>query len=83
MSIFIIGIPILRVMFPAAIVLGGGVALILHFKRHATPGAPWIISATEKNAEVPSRQEHPKDTERSTRGFSMVQPPVDLSAAAS
>jgi hypothetical protein len=47
MSIFLIGVPILRVMFPAAIVLGGAVALILHFKRHEIPGAPWIISATE------------------------------------
>jgi hypothetical protein len=47
MSIFLIGVPILRVMFPAAIVLGGAVALILHFRRHETPGAPWILSATE------------------------------------
>jgi hypothetical protein len=56
MSIFLIGIPILRVMFPAAIVLGGAVALILHFKRHEIPGAPWIIAATEKKAEAPSRR---------------------------
>jgi hypothetical protein len=61
MSIFLIGIPILRVMFPAAIVLGGAVALILHFRRHATPGAPWIISATEKKTEAPSRREHKGD----------------------
>jgi hypothetical protein len=51
MSIFLIGIPILRVMLPAAIVLGGAVALILHFKRHETPGAPWIIAATEKKTD--------------------------------
>ncbi len=51
MSIFLIGIPILRVMLPAAIVLGGAVALIFHFKRHETPGAPWIIAATEKKTE--------------------------------
>jgi hypothetical protein len=53
MSIFLIGVPILRVMFPAAIVLGGAVALILRFKRHETPGAPWIIAATEKKTESP------------------------------
>ena len=46
--IFLIGIPALRYMFPAAIVLGCGVALILHFIRHETPGAPWILSATKK-----------------------------------
>ncbi len=46
--IFLIGIPALRYMFLAAIVLGCGVALILHFIRHETPGAPWILSATKK-----------------------------------
>jgi hypothetical protein len=61
MSIFLIGIPILRVMFPAAIILGVAVALIFHFKRHETPGAPWIIAATEKKAEAPSRREHTGD----------------------
>jgi hypothetical protein len=66
MSIFLIGIPILRVMFPAAIVLGGAVALILHFRRHdETPGAPWIISATEKKTEAPSRREHTGEIKRS------------------
>jgi hypothetical protein len=34
MLIFLIGIPVLRYVFPAAIVLGCGVALILHFIRH-------------------------------------------------
>jgi hypothetical protein len=48
MAIFLIGIPVLRFMFPAAIVLGGAVALILHFIRHETPGASWILSATKK-----------------------------------
>jgi hypothetical protein len=45
MLIFLIGIPVLRYVFPAAIVLGCGVALILHFIRHETPGASWILSA--------------------------------------
>lgn len=81
MSIFLIGIPILRVMFPAAIVLGVTVALVLHFGRHAAPGAPWIIAATEKKAEAPSRREHAGNSERSAKGFLTVRPPVDLSAA--
>jgi hypothetical protein len=49
MTIFLIGLPVLRYMFPAAIVLGCGVALVLHLVRHETPGAPWILSAA-KNA---------------------------------
>jgi hypothetical protein len=48
MLIFLIGIPVVRYMFPAAIALGCGVALILHFKRHETPGASWILSAKKK-----------------------------------
>lgn len=46
--IFLIGIPVLRYIFPAAILLGCGVALILHFIRHKTTGASWIRSATKK-----------------------------------
>jgi hypothetical protein len=48
MLIFLIGIPAIRYVFPAAIVLGCGVALILHFMRHETPGASWILSARKK-----------------------------------
>lgn len=48
MTIFLIGIPVLRYIFPAAIVLGCAVALIFHFIRHETPGASWILSATKK-----------------------------------
>jgi hypothetical protein len=43
MAIFLTGIPAVRYIFPAAIVLGCGVALILHFVRHETPGASWIL----------------------------------------
>jgi hypothetical protein len=46
--IFLVGIPALRYFLPAAIVLGCGVALALHFIRHKTPGASWIPSATKK-----------------------------------
>jgi hypothetical protein len=42
MTIFLIGIPALRYFLPAAIALGGGVALAIHFKPHETPGKPWI-----------------------------------------
>jgi hypothetical protein len=48
MAIFLIGIPAIRYVFPAAIVLGCGVARVLHFIRHETTGAPWIRSATKK-----------------------------------
>jgi hypothetical protein len=48
MLIFLLGIPVLRFMFPAAVVLGVAVALILHFSRHETTGAPWILSPTKK-----------------------------------
>ena len=57
MLIFLIGIPVLRYLFPAAIVLGCAVALILRLKRHETPGAPWILSASEKATEDSSKRE--------------------------
>ena len=48
MLIFLIGIPMLRFLFPAAVVLGCGLALVLHFMRHKTTGAPWILSGPKK-----------------------------------
>ncbi len=48
MLIFLVGIPVLRYIFPAAIVLGCGVALVLHFIRHEASGGPWILSARKK-----------------------------------
>jgi hypothetical protein len=48
MVIFLIGIPALRYMFPAAIVLGAGIAVIRHFIRHETTGASWILAAPKK-----------------------------------
>ena len=47
MLIFLIGIPALRYFLPAAIVLGLGVALAIHFIRHETPGKSWILPATK------------------------------------
>jgi hypothetical protein len=39
MLIFLIGIPALRYFLPAAIALGGAIALAIHFKRHETPNS--------------------------------------------
>jgi hypothetical protein len=46
--IFLIGVPALRFFLPGAIDLGGGVALVIHFIRHETPGQSWILAATKK-----------------------------------
>lgn len=46
--IFLIGIPALRYFVPAAVVLGGGVALFMRFSRHEAPGQPWILSGPKK-----------------------------------
>ena len=48
MLIFLIGIPALQYFFSAAIILGCGVALVIHLIRHDTPGTSWILSATKK-----------------------------------
>jgi hypothetical protein len=45
--IFLIGIPRLRYFFPAAVVLGCGIAVILRFIRRETPGKPWILPTTQ------------------------------------
>jgi hypothetical protein len=45
--IFLIGIPALRYFLPAAVALGGGVALVLHFVRHEPAGRSWIRAARE------------------------------------
>ena len=48
MLIFLLGIPTIRYIFPAAIVLGCGVALVIHFRRHETLGAAWILPPKNK-----------------------------------
>ena len=47
MLIFLIGIPALRFFLPAAILLGGAVALVIHFIRRDPPGKPWIRPAAK------------------------------------
>ncbi|MBZ5580104.1 MAG: hypothetical protein LAP40_26385 [Acidobacteriia bacterium] len=44
MLIFLIGIPRFRYFLLAALVVGGGIALVLRFIRRETPGKPWILS---------------------------------------
>jgi hypothetical protein len=65
MLIFLLGIPLLRFVFPAAIILGSAVALVLHFVRHETPGASWLLSVTEKETENPSGGERNPKLQRS------------------
>jgi hypothetical protein len=48
MLVFLLGIPAIRYIFPAAIVLGCALAVVLHFVRHKTLGASWILSAPKK-----------------------------------
>ena len=36
------GIPLVRILLPAAAVVGVVVALVLHFAKHKTLGAAWI-----------------------------------------
>jgi hypothetical protein len=57
MLIFLIGIPILRYTFPAAIVLGCVIALVRRFFRHETPGKPWLMAATEDRPEPRDRSD--------------------------
>ena len=54
MLIFLVGIPRLRFFLLAAIILGCGVALILRFARHETPGKPWILTGTQASDSVSS-----------------------------
>jgi hypothetical protein len=62
MLIFLTGIPILRYVFPVAVVLGCVVALVLRYIPHDNPGTPWLLSATERNSEVEKqkRRDAPK-----------------------
>jgi hypothetical protein len=50
--IFLMGIPLTRIMLPAALILGGGIALVLRFVRHKTPGTPWILPTINSVSEA-------------------------------
>jgi hypothetical protein len=45
--IFFWGIPLVRYLLPAAIGLGCGIALVLHFIRHESTGESWIPACRE------------------------------------
>lgn len=62
--IFLIGIPLLRFVFPVAMALGCLLALVLRLVRHRNPGAPWLLAATERRAELPDRQETGKTSRK-------------------
>lgn len=72
MAIFLIGIPILRFFLPAAIVIGAIVALVIHFRRHETPGTPWILAA-QKRVENGAR-ETPRDASTRRTLLPLVRP---------
>lgn len=73
MLIFLLGIPKLWCLFPAAIVLGGAVALILRFARHENPGTPWILpAASEAAPEKPKSPERPQGPARALVGHPAV-----------
>lgn len=76
MMIFLVAIPRLRFFFVAAIVVGGGIALILRFIRRETPGKPWILSATQdapgaiSAAQVaPTTSSRPEDLHRNLKAL--------------
>jgi hypothetical protein len=50
-----LGIPLLRYMFPAAIISGCGIAFALHFIRHEAPDAAGLPAIT-KRPKVVTRQ---------------------------
>lgn len=71
MLIFLIGIPVLRYLFPVAIVLGIVVALVLRIVKRESPGAPWLIAASERKADLPVR-EVSDDTQGNTAKIVLV-----------
>lgn len=50
MFIFLAGVPVIRYMFPAAVVVGCGVAIILHFKKQKKPSTFRILAAKQNGA---------------------------------
>jgi len=48
MSIFLVGIPLIRFLFPIAVVLGSGIALALRFTRHERSSTDRILTTAHK-----------------------------------
>ena len=59
MLIFLIGIPRIRYFFIGALILGGGIALVLRFVRRETPGKPWILPGVAESGSHPPVQPAP------------------------
>jgi hypothetical protein len=79
MLIFLIGIPRLRYFFPAAVISGCGIALVLRLIRRETPGKPWILSATQdaqahsSGAQIArTKGDRPKDLPPHAQGLSLA-----------
>ncbi len=67
MLIFLVGVPRIRFFFVAAIILGGGIAFVLRFIRHETPGKPWILPAVEDASSTASAAEATNDRSEDVR----------------
>lgn len=67
MLIFLVGIPLLRYLFPAALLMGGGVALLLRFTRHKTPGRSWLLPGAENPAQSYVKPKRNENSGRSIR----------------
>lgn len=48
MAIFFAGIPLVRVMFPIAVVAGAAIAMAIHFRHHETPSTSRILSSIKQ-----------------------------------
>jgi hypothetical protein len=48
MSIFLVGVPLIRYLFSVSVVLGLIVALVLHFTRHETSSTDRILTVSKK-----------------------------------
>ena len=66
MLIFLVGVPRLRIFFPAAVILGCVVPLILRSIRRETPGKPWILPTTEDTdtSSAMAQPDNPADDHR-------------------
>ncbi len=71
MGIFLVAIPRLRYFFIAAIIVGAGIALILRFIRHETPGKPWILPAAQVDRPA-ANATPPRANPRITRSHALM-----------
>ena len=48
MLVFLLGVPLIRYLFPAAVLVGSGVALVLHFTHHEVSSTSRILTAAKR-----------------------------------